>query len=173
MTKPATHRLLAAGAAALAVALVAGCGGGSNATVSSTPTTKTTAPPASASGTKVAVRQTGLGQILVDGAGRTLYLFEKDKGPRSTCYGACAGVWQPFTTSSRPAAGSGAQAAKLGTTRRSAGAQQVTYAGHPLYFYAPDRNPGDTKGQGLDQFGAEWYALSPAGSKLETSSGGG
>jgi predicted lipoprotein with Yx(FWY)xxD motif len=161
-----------AGTAALSVALVAGCGGGNKATVGSTPSTQRTAPPASASGASVDVRQTGLGKTLVDGAGRTLYLFEKDKGTRSSCYGACAGVWQPFTTSSRPAAGSGAEAAKVGTTRRRDGAMQVTYGGHPVYFYAPDSKPGDTKGEGLNEFGAEWYALTPSGSKLEKGEGG-
>src|SRR5437773_986175 len=107
-TSASSRRAVAAGALALAVALAAGCGGGDNGSVGSGPATQGTTPPASASGAKVAIRQTGLGKTLVDGAGRTLYLFEKDSGPRSTCYGACAGVWQPFTTSSRPAAGSGA-----------------------------------------------------------------
>jgi predicted lipoprotein with Yx(FWY)xxD motif len=168
------YRLPAAGAVAVAVAVAVatGCGGGDNGTVGSGPATQTTTPTASTSGAKVEVRQTDLGRTLVDGAGRTLYLFEKDTGPRSTCYGACAAVWQPFTTTSRPAAGGGADAGKVDVTRRRDGARQVTYAGHPLYFYAPDRQPGDTKGEGLDQFGAEWYALSPAGSKLEESSGG-
>jgi predicted lipoprotein with Yx(FWY)xxD motif len=161
------YRAFAAGTLALTAALVAGCGGGSSGTVSSTPSTQRTAPPASASGASVVIRQTGLGKTLVDGAGRTLYLFEKDSGTRSACYGACAMVWQPFTTSSRPAAGSGADAAKGGTTRRRDGAMQVTYGGHPVYFYTPDTKPGDTKGEGLNQFGAEWYVLSPAGKKVE------
>jgi predicted lipoprotein with Yx(FWY)xxD motif len=160
---------LLTGAAAVVVAL-AGCGS-DDGTVSSTPAT---APPtASASGAKVALRTTGLGRNLVDAAGRTLYLFEKDRGTTSACSGACAAAWPPFTTSSRPAAGPGVDGAKVGTTKRQDGASQVTYGGHPLYFYAGDRRPGDTRGQGLEQFGAEWYALGSSGSKLEGHEGGG
>jgi predicted lipoprotein with Yx(FWY)xxD motif len=163
---------LLAGSAVAALAL-AGCGSGT----ATKPSAPTTAPPtASASGAKVAVRTTGLGATLVDGAGRTLYLFEKDQGTRSACNGACARAWPPFTTSSRPAAGAGADAAMIATSKRSDGATQVTYGGHPLYFYAADRQPGDTRGQALEQFGAEWYALGSRGTKIEghasSSSGG-
>jgi predicted lipoprotein with Yx(FWY)xxD motif len=157
------------GAVAAGLAL-AGCGS-DNGTVSSTPAT--TSPTASASGAKVALRTTGLGRTLVDAAGRTLYLFEKDRGTTSACSGACAAAWPPFTTSSRPAAGPGIDAAKIGTTKRPDGATQVTYGGHPLYFYAGDRRRGDTRGQGLEQFGAEWFALGSSGSKIEGHEGGG
>src|SRR6266480_3896694 len=111
---------LLTGTVAAALAL-AGCGSGDS-TVSSTPAT---APPtASASGAKVALRTTGLGRTLVDAAGRTLYLFEKDKGTTSACSGGCAAAWPAFTTSSRPAAGPGVDAAKIGTTKRRDGATQ-------------------------------------------------
>jgi predicted lipoprotein with Yx(FWY)xxD motif len=155
---------------AAALALLSSCGGSDNGTVSSTPATT---PTASASGAKVALRATSLGRTLVDGAGRTLYLFEKDKGTTSSCTGACAAAWPPFTTSSRAAAGPGVGAGKIGTTKRPDGATQVTYGGHPLYFYAADRRPGDTRGQGLEQFGAEWYALGAGGSKIEGHEGRG
>lgn len=108
-----------------------------------------------------------LGPILVDSKGFTLYDFHKDKGGKSACYGACAGTWPPLTTSGAPSATSGAEQSKLGTTKRSDGTMQVTYAGHPLYTYVADTKPGDTKGQDIDSFGAEWYALQPSGAEAE------
>ncbi len=115
----------------------------------------------------VGVARSRLGRILVDGRGRTLYLFEKDKSMASTCYGACAGIWPPLTTAGKPHAVQGALAARLGTTRRSDGKLEVTYNGHPLYRYVGDTQPGDTKGQGLNQFGGGWDVLSPKGTKIE------
>jgi predicted lipoprotein with Yx(FWY)xxD motif len=110
----------------------------------------------SAAGAKLAVARSRLGRILVDARGRTLYLFEKDKGRSSTCYGACASYWPPVTTLGRPRAGLGVRAALLGTTRRRDRKLEVTYAGHPLYYFAGDMKRGDTNGQGLNQFGAGW-----------------
>jgi predicted lipoprotein with Yx(FWY)xxD motif len=108
-----------------------------------------------------------LGKILVDAKGRTLYLFVADKGPSSTCNGACASAWPPLTTSGNATAGPGVSASKLGTTMRSDGTTEVTYNGHPLYYYVADTAPGQTTGQAISQFGAEWDALSPAGRKVE------
>jgi predicted lipoprotein with Yx(FWY)xxD motif len=105
--------------------------------------------------------------ILVDSKGFTLYDFHKDKGTKSACYGACADIWPPLTTSGKPQAMSGAEASKLGTTKRSDGTLQVTYAGWPLYTYAADTKPGEAKGQDIDSFGAEWYALQPSGEEAE------
>jgi predicted lipoprotein with Yx(FWY)xxD motif len=107
--------------------------------------------------------------VLVAGHGRTLYLFEKDKGGKSSCYGRCATFWPPVLTSGKPLAGPGAKASLLGMTRRSNGSAQVTYAGHPLYRFLEDKKPGQTKGEGSDAFGAEWYVLSPAGKKIDKS----
>jgi len=107
-----------------------------------------------------------LGKILVDSRGRSLYLFEKDTGPKSTCYGSCAVAWPPFTTSGTPTAGTGAKASLIGTTTRTDGKDEVTYNGHPLYYYAGDSAAGDTNGQDLNQFGAAWYVLSPAGNQI-------
>lgn len=101
--------------------------------------------------------------ILVDSKGFTLYDFHKDKGTKSACYGACAGVWPPLTSSGAPRAMSGAEAAKLGTTERSDGTMQVTYAGHPLYTYVVDKKPGEAKGNDFSSYGAQWYALKPNG----------
>jgi predicted lipoprotein with Yx(FWY)xxD motif len=125
--------------------------------------------PAARSGGPVIVQvaKSRLGQILVDGGGRTLYLFEKDKGTSSTCYGPCAAYWPPLTTRGKPHAARGASAARLGTTKRRDGKLEVTYNGHPLYYFVADTKTGDTSGQALNQFGAEWYVLSPAGRKVE------
>lgn len=108
-----------------------------------------------------------LAQILVDSKGNTLYYFEKDKqgGTSSTCSGACAQVWPPYTTSGTPKGQKGAVASKLGTIKRSDGTTEVTYNGWPLYTYAGDKKPGDTNGNNFEQFGAEWYALTPQGGK--------
>jgi predicted lipoprotein with Yx(FWY)xxD motif len=153
---------LVAGAGALAV-IVAGCGGGGyGATTTGAAARSSASPPA-----KIATRTTRLGRVLVDGRGRTLYLFEKDRGPASRCYGACASIWPPATTTGTAVAGPGIAAAKLGTTKRSDGKLQVTYNGHPLYRYAADAKPGDVNGQGLNQFGAKWYVLNGAGSKID------
>jgi predicted lipoprotein with Yx(FWY)xxD motif len=115
----------------------------------------------------VALRKLNVGKALVDGQGRTLYVFEADKGTSSTCNAACASVWPPATTAGRPTAGPGVDAAKLGTTKRGDGALEVTYDGHPLYRYAPDAKPGDAAGQGLNQFGAPWYVLAASGKKID------
>jgi predicted lipoprotein with Yx(FWY)xxD motif len=105
--------------------------------------------------------------VLADAKGRTLYLFEKDKGPMSSCYGACAAVWPPLTSHGKAMGGTGIAAAKLGASRRTDGTAIVTYGGHPLYTYAGDTRRGDVKGQGLDQFGAEWYVVAPNGHKID------
>jgi predicted lipoprotein with Yx(FWY)xxD motif len=124
---------------------------------------KTTPPPA-----KVGLRTTTLGRILVDRAGRTLYLFEKDRNGRSSCSGACAQAWPPVTTTGTPVAGAGVSRSKLGTVRRSSGKRQVTYNGHPLYRYVGDSRPGNTNGQGSNAFGAGWYVMSAAGRKIDS-----
>jgi predicted lipoprotein with Yx(FWY)xxD motif len=111
----------------------------------------------------IAAKPSKLGTILVDADGRTLYLFQNDKGAASTCYGACASAWPPVTTHAKAIAGTGIDAAKLGTATRKDGVNEVTYGGHPLYTYAGDAKPGDTTGQNLDQFGAEWNVLEPSG----------
>jgi predicted lipoprotein with Yx(FWY)xxD motif len=116
----------------------------------------------------VKVRSTGLGKVLVDGSGRTLYLFEADKSSKSTCQGGCAQAWPPVVVKGKaePKAGSGAKDKLLGTSKRDGGDRQVTYDGHPVYRYQGDEKAGDTNGQGLDQFGAKWYVLDPSGKKI-------
>jgi predicted lipoprotein with Yx(FWY)xxD motif len=132
---------------------------------------------AASAGAKVAVANTALGRVLVDGRGRTLYLFEKDKRGKSACSGKCVAFWPPLLTSGKPLATAGAKTSLLGTTRRADGRLQVTYNHHPLYTFVKDTRKGQTNGEELDAFGAEWYALSAAGSKIEkndtsSSSGG-
>jgi predicted lipoprotein with Yx(FWY)xxD motif len=109
-------------------------------------------------------RTTALGRILVDGRGRTLYLYTPDKGKTSVCYGKCAAAWPPLLTTGKPHAGKGTRAARLETTKRKDGSLQVTYHGHPLYYFVEDERAGQTAGQGL---GNVWYVLSPAGAKRE------
>jgi predicted lipoprotein with Yx(FWY)xxD motif len=161
---------------------VTGCGGGSDSSggggayggrgvTGTTQTAKSEAGGGSQAAGGDGVVATGtvpdLGKILVDSKGFTLYDFHKDKGGNSSCYGACAGVWPPLTTSGAPRAMSGAEKSKLGTTKRTDGTLQVTYAGHPLYTYTADTKPGEATGQDIDSFGAEWYALQPSGAEPE------
>jgi predicted lipoprotein with Yx(FWY)xxD motif len=119
-----------------------------------------------AGGAKVALAASPLGRILVDSKGITLYDFAKDKGTASTCYGACAALWPPLTTKGKPVAGRGVRASLLGTTKRKDGKLEVTYNGHPLYYFVTDRKPGQTTGQGVNQFGAPWWVLSAAGKEI-------
>jgi predicted lipoprotein with Yx(FWY)xxD motif len=108
-----------------------------------------------------------LGTILVNGTSHTLYLFEKDKHGKSSCAGQCAAFWPPLIASGKPLTTAGAKASLLGTTIRGDGRLQVTYNHHPLYTFVKDTNKGQTNGEELDAFGAEWYAISSAGSKVE------
>lgn len=116
----------------------------------------------------VSSARTGLGRIIVDGRGRTLYLFEKDRGGHSRCSGTCAVYWPPLLTHGKPLARGGAKQSLLGTIRRANGTHQVTYARHPLYTFVQDTKRGQTKGEGSKLFGAGWDALTPAGKKIES-----
>ena len=122
-------------------------------------TTKTAASSSSA----VSLERTSLGPVLVDANGRTLYLFESDRPNVSTLSAAGRAIWPPFTAKAKPAAMGAANAALIGTIP---GSGQVTYDGHPLYYYVGDQQPGQTTGQGLNQFGARWYVLSGTGSAI-------
>jgi predicted lipoprotein with Yx(FWY)xxD motif len=114
------------------------------------------------------------GRYLVDGEGHSVYLFEKDEGGESYCSGACAAVWPPLETSKAPRGGAGIQDAALGTIKRSDGDVQVTYQGHPLYYYAADAStPDKTKGEAIEQFGAGWYLVGADGKPVEPESGSG
>jgi len=165
MTRSRPLGLLSAAVLVPLVALVAaGCG-------SSDGSSTATAKAAGGSSATVSVADnSGLGKILVDSQGRTLYLFQQDSGTTSTCSGGCATAWPPLRASGKPTAGGGAKASLLGTTPRSDGRPQITYDGHPLYGYQGDSKAGDTNGQGVDGFGAPWYVLSPTGNEITTTS---
>jgi len=117
-------------------------------------------------GTVVSTAKTSLGRILVNSRGRTLYLFAKDTNGKSHCTGMCATFWPPLITSGNPRAGADTRASLLGTTRRADGRRQVTYNHHPLYTFVKDKREGQTNGEGLNAFGANWYAVSPAGARV-------
>jgi predicted lipoprotein with Yx(FWY)xxD motif len=115
----------------------------------------------------VKVRGSSLGRHLVDAGGRSLYLFEKDRGGRSSCYGSCASLWPPLLTGPHVVRGAGVSRAKLGTVARRGGGREVTYAGHPLYYYAGDSRPGQIRGEGRRDFGASWDIVSPSGKGID------
>ncbi|MBV9916182.1 MAG: hypothetical protein JO153_06730 [Solirubrobacterales bacterium] len=155
------------GLAAVALA-VAGCGGGgaSSQSAGGYGAASTSNVASSTSGASIGLAHTKLGSVLVDSKGNTLYLWQADRGTASTCYGACASAWPPVTTNGKPMAAAGIAASKLGVTKRHDGTSEVTYNGHPLYTFAGDGAPGQTNGQGSQEFGAEWDVLSAAGNKL-------
>jgi predicted lipoprotein with Yx(FWY)xxD motif len=166
MIKSITLALAIAG-----VLAVAGCGSSSNSSSSSESSEESTASSKEAATSEpaatTAVISVGsapdVGKVLVDSKGFTLYYFEKDQGGKSACYGSCAKVWPPYTGT--PKVEGGAMSSKLGTTKRSDGTTQVTYAGWPLYTYAADSKPGEDKGTDVKSFGASWYPLHPNGEK--------
>ena len=171
--------LLAAATLAVGIA-VAGCGGSSSS--SAAPASGGTNALSGSSGgygygggggsssaTAVTLKAVSspLGTILVDQDGKTLYLFEADSKNKSNCSGGCLNLWPPVMANGKATAGSGVTAGMIGT---ATGSSQVTYAGHPLYWFSGDTNAGDTNGQGLDDFGGEWYAISPAGAAVKSQS---
>jgi predicted lipoprotein with Yx(FWY)xxD motif len=109
----------------------------------------------------VNLHKTNLGKVLAGKSGKTLYLFRADKNGKSACYGKCAVNWPPLL--GKPTAGTGVKAALLGTTKRRNGTKQITYAGHPLYYFKLDKAAGQTTGEGLDFFGGKWWAVNSAG----------
>jgi predicted lipoprotein with Yx(FWY)xxD motif len=151
-------------AIAAAAMLGAACG---TTTASPAASPPLAAPTPAAGGATIAVANDAkLGNILVDGSGKTVYLFVADTGTASTCYTSCAAIWPPVLTAGAPQAGTGAQASLLGTTTRTDGKIEVTYAGHPLYYFFKDKKAGDTTGQGINGFGALWWVLSPSGAAM-------
>jgi len=144
------------------LALLVACGSSPAPSAASTPS------PA-ATGTTIAVANDAkLGSILVDGKGITVYLFVADTGTASTCYTSCANIWPPVLTNGAPQAGTGADKSKLGTTTRTDGKVEVTYAGHPLYYFIKDKKAGDTTGQGINGFGGLWWVMSASGEAITT-----
>ncbi len=170
-------RLFSFAALAVAAALVlAACGGSSSSSSSGSsstpsygaakPSTSNTSNSSSAASV-VGTKTSSLGTFLVDANGRTLYLWDADHGSKSTCSGACAQAWPPLTTTTTPKASGAVKASLLGTIKRADGSREVTYAGHPLYYFAGDTQAGQTTGQGSNGFGAPWWVVTPAGNALQ------
>lgn len=113
-------------------------------------------------GTIVKVVSSEYGPVIADRKGEAFYLFDKEQGKKSKCYGDCATAWPPLLTKGTPRAGKGAKQKLLGTTKRRSGRLQVTYAGHPLYYYKDD-TPGNILCQNVDEFGGLWLVVKPSG----------
>lgn len=161
-------QLSTVGAAALTAGLLlAACGssGGSGGGATSTGGAGTSGGSGGATSRTVVTRTGPLGSYLTDGTGKTLYMFASDTPTKSTCTGACLTYWPPL--SGKAKAGAGVTASKFGTIKGTTGASQVTYAGHPLYYFAQDSKPGDMHGQGSSNFGAKWWILTPSGQPIE------
>jgi predicted lipoprotein with Yx(FWY)xxD motif len=167
-----THKkkLRAGGAAAFLVLalIVAGCGSSSSSSSSVASAAPASSP--SASGISVSMTSGSHGGYLTGPTGRAVYLWDADTNGKSVCSGACAKAWPPVITKGAPVAMHGITASDLGTITRSDGAKQVTYKGHPLYYFVEDSSAGMTKGQGSDSFGAKWWLVSPAGSAITSGS---
>jgi predicted lipoprotein with Yx(FWY)xxD motif len=148
----------------LAAALVVAACGSSGSPQSASATTPGST--ASASTTVITTSSGSAGVFLTDGSGRAVYLWVKDPAGKSECSGACAGAWPPVPAGSKLTAAGSAKQADLGTITRSDGSKQVTYDGHPLYYFAGDSSAGQTNGQGSDGFGAKWWLISPSGTEI-------
>lgn len=172
--------VLALGAA---VALAA-CGGTASSTTAAaqSPSTSLSSSPTNPAATPAAASSSGptaagdpvqlktaasrYGKVLFDGAGRALYLFASDRRNASTCYGGCAAAWPPYTVSRAPKAGAGVRSGLIGTTRRHDGSLQVTYAGHPLYYFTGDKKPGQITCQNVSSFGGLWLVVTAGGTPV-------
>ena len=170
----AARPVLLLGAALAAAALVTGCssgpagpaGGPYGTGAVTSPTGHARTSTAATAGVRVGTRNGPLGTYLTDGAGRTLYMFAADTASSSHCTGSCATYWPPLTTTGATAAAGSARASDLATIARPGGARQVSYAGHPLYYYVGDRHAGDTTGQASTGSGARWWVLAPSGKPI-------
>jgi predicted lipoprotein with Yx(FWY)xxD motif len=156
-------RVGSAFAVAAVAVVVAACGSSNSASSSGGKA------PASSSGTAVSTASGTDGKYLVGSSGRALYLWVADPNGKSVCAGACAKFWPPLTTTSAPVAAGGVSASQLGTITRSNGSKQVTYDGHPLYYFALDKSRGSVSGQGSDNFGAKWWLVAPSGTAITNS----
>jgi predicted lipoprotein with Yx(FWY)xxD motif len=176
-----TKAVAVVGGGAAAAVLIAACSSGGSSSAAAPTTTAPSASSASpasgssssaagASGaTVITTAKSSAGTVLTSGSGRAVYLWVKDTGDMSNCTGACAGAWPPVTTTGTPTAAGSAKASDIGTITRSDGTKQVTYDGHPLYYFSGDSGPGMATGQGSDSFGALWWLVTPAGSSVTSS----
>jgi predicted lipoprotein with Yx(FWY)xxD motif len=128
------------------------------------PSPSTSAAPA---GTRIIAADSNFGQILYDASGQAIYLFDAEESDRPECYDACSEAWPPVLTDGPPRATGDIRSDLLGTTRRSDGSTQVTYGGHPLYFYA-DEGKYQVLCHNIEGFGGTWLAVQPKGEPAET-----
>ena len=175
MASRGTAKFRIGGVAALATAalIVAGCGSSSSSSSSAaaapaaaTSAASTTSSAAAATGVTIKTAKDSAGTYLAGPNGHALYLWVADSGGKSACSGACAHAWPPLVTKGNPSAGSGVNASDLGTIMRSDGTEQVTYKGHPLYYFIADTSAGSTRGQGSEGFGAKWWLIAPSGTAI-------
>jgi predicted lipoprotein with Yx(FWY)xxD motif len=161
--------------AVIGAVVIAGCGGSSSSSSSSessgTETTGSESASATTgseggggSGTIASAEVGGVGTVLVDSEGMTVYLYTPDEGNTSTCYGGCESAWPPVVAEGKPSAGEGATSSALGTTKRKDGTMQVTYNGHPLYTFTGDTAPGEAVGQEND---GTWFVLDESGEEVK------
>jgi len=171
-----TKLVAGVGGALAAAATVAACSSAASSTAAAPAASPTGASPAAAGGsaaasggTVITTAKSSAGTVLTNGSGKAVYVWTKDTGDMSNCNGACAGAWPPVTTTGTATAAGSAKASDIGTITRSDGTKQVTYDGHPLYYFAGDSGPGTASGQGSDGFGAKWWLVAPTGSDVTAS----
>jgi predicted lipoprotein with Yx(FWY)xxD motif len=151
------------------VLLAAGCGSSSTTSTkssASTPAAPSTSSTPAAKAVEVSTRTLpGLGSVVVNAQGRTLYVFAPDKAKKVTCVGGCAAVWPPLALSSgqKPVVSGQAKSSLVGSDPNPAGGRTVTYAGWPLYTYVTDTSPGTARGQAINLNGGLWDVIAPSG----------
>jgi predicted lipoprotein with Yx(FWY)xxD motif len=146
--------------------LVAACGSAAASTSAPAPASSAAAAGSSTTGTVITTQAGSAGAFLTNASGRTVYLWAKDGTNMSDCSGACAAAWPPVPATGALTAAGSAKASDLGTITRSDGTKQVTYDGHPLYYFVGDSGAGQTNGQGSDNFGAKWWLVAPSGAQI-------
>lgn len=165
------------------VALIAaGCGSSSNNTSSANApgaakssygtSTSSSGGSSSAGGSSVTISTAtikGLGTVLVDSHGKTLYIFKPDNAKKVTCTGSCAAVWPPVKVTGKPAASGGVKASMLSSDPNPSGGKVATYNGWPLYTYVTDSGAGSARGQALNLNGGLWYVMAPNGQPVTKS----
>ena len=166
-----TKLIAGVGGALSAAVVVAACSSGASSSAAAPAASpaggsSSSAGASSSGGTVITTAKSSGGTVLASSSGRAVYLWAKDTGDMSNCNGACAGAWPPVTTTGTATASGGAVASDIGTITRSDGTKQVTYDGHPLYYFSGDSGPGAASGQGSDAFGAKWWLVTPAGSDV-------
>lgn len=176
--RTAKRRVLGIAALATCAAVLSACGSSSSSSSTAAPAasaTSTSSTTAAAASITIGTAQSHGQTYLTGASGRALYLWVADAMDKSSCSSACAQVWPPVTASGKPTGSAGVTAGDLGTIKRSDGSEQVTYKGHPLYYYAADKSAGSTTGEGSNSFGAKWWLVAPSGSAITAggSSGGG